>query len=351
MINRRPTRSIKIGRVFIGQNSPILVQSMCNTDTTDIGATVAQINELAVAGCEIVRVAVPSIEAAKALGPIKKEIELPLVADIHFSDELAVESIKQGVDKVRINPGNIGSKEKTTRVVKLAQEKNIPIRIGINAGSLEKDILKKYHNQATPEGMVESALNHIKILEDLNFYQIVISLKASDIERTVRAYELLAEQVDYPFHLGITEAGPTRQGTVVSAIGIGQLLSQGLGDTIRVSLTGNPVEEVRVAWDILKALKIRKRGVQITSCPTCGRTEMDLISLVAEVERATEQIDKDVHVAIMGCIVNGPGEAREADLALIAGKDSGLIIRKGKIVKRLQEKDLVKALISEIEQF
>jgi len=351
MIKRRKTRKIKVGNLFIGGSAPVVVQSMCNTDTRDVKKTVAQIKEMQKAGCELVRVAVPDTAAAKALGKIKKQISVPLVADIHFSYELALEAIRQGIDKLRINPGNIDSLDKIKKVVGEAKKKKIPIRIGVNAGSLEKDILKKYGGQATAKGMVESAMRHIRILEKLNFRDIAISLKASDVERTVEAYKLLSKKVDYPLHIGVTEAGTIFRGTIMSSIGLGYLLYNGIGDTLRVSLTADPIEEIKVAWEILKSLGIRKRGITVTSCPTCGRTEIDLINLAKKVEIALVNFDKDIHVAIMGCVVNGPGEAREADLAIVGGKGAGLIIKKGEVIKKLNESDLLKEFIKEVEKF
>lgn len=351
MIKRKKTRKIKIGNIFIGGGAPIAVQSMCNTDTRDIQKTVEQIKKLEKAGCEIIRVAVPDLKAAKALGKIKKEISLPLVADIHFSADLALEAISQGIDKLRINPGNIGSEEKIKKVVEAAKKKKIPIRIGVNAGSLEKDILAKYKNKATARAMAESAMRHIKILEKYGFKNIAVSLKASDIERTVEAYRLLSGKVDYPLHIGVTEAGTIFRGTVMSAAGLGILLYEGIGDTLRVSLTADPIEEIRVAWEILKSLGLRKRGITVTSCPTCGRTEINLIRLAEKVEKEMANFDKDIHVAVMGCVVNGPGEAREADLAVIGGKKAGLIMKKGKIVKRVEEKNLLKEFIEEVKKF
>lgn len=351
MIERRKTRKIKIGNVFIGGDAPIAIQSMCNTDTRDVAATVAQIKELIQAGCEIIRVAVPDMEAARALGEIKKQISIPLVADIHFSADYALEAIAQGVDKLRINPGNIGDEKKVTMLVKACKKKKIPIRIGINGGSLEKDILEKYNGQVTPEAMVESAMRHIKILEKNDFFDIAISLKANDVERTVRAYRLLAKKVDYPLHIGITEAGTTFRGTILSSVGFGILLFDGIGDTIRVSLTADPVEEIKVAWEILKSLGLRKRGISVTSCPTCGRTEIDLIKLANDVEKLLFGMEKDIRVAVMGCVVNGPGEAREADLAIVGGRGVGLIVKKGKIMRKVQEKDLLKEFMKEIEKF
>jgi len=351
MIKRNKTRKIKIGNVYIGGNSPIAIQSMCNTDTHDVKATVAQIRKLTQAGCEIIRITVPDIQAAQAIGKIKSQISIPLVADIHFSADVAMEAIRQGVDKLRINPGNIGSEEKVVMLVKECQKKKIPIRIGVNAGSLEKDILKKYKGKATAKGMVDSAMRHIKILEKYNFYDIVISMKASDIERTIEAHRLLSKKVNYPMHIGVTEAGTIFRGTIVSSIGLGVLLYDGIGDTLRVSLTADPVEEIRVAWEILKSLGLRKRGIAVTSCPTCGRTEIDLISLTKKVEKKLEGIDKDIRVAVMGCVVNGPGEAQEADLAIIGGKGVGLIMKHGKLLKKVNEKDLLKEFIKEIKEF
>ncbi len=350
MIQRKKTRKIKVGDIFIGGDAPISVQSMTKTDTQNVKATVGQIKELEKIGCEIIRVAVPHMKAAQALGQIKRQINLPLVADIHFSTELALEAINQNVDKLRINPGNIGNEEKIKAVVLAAQKKKIPIRIGVNAGSLEKDLLLKYGGKATAEAMVESAMRHIKILEKYHFQDIIISLKASDVERMVAAYRLLSQKVDYPLHLGITEAGTAFHGTVMSAIGIGILLEEGIGDTLRVSLSAPPEEEVKAAWEILKSLKIRKRGVTITSCPTCGRTEIDLIKIVEKVEKATQSIDKDIHLAVMGCVVNGVGEAREADLAIVGGKKVGLIVKKGEIIKKVPEKKLFNEFIKELKK-
>lgn len=326
------------------------VQSMCNTDTRDVASTVAQILELEKAGCEIVRVAILDMEAAKAIGKIKKQIHIPLVADIHFDYKLALEVIAQGIDKVRINPGNIGSEDKIKAVVMACKKNKIPIRIGINGGSLEKDILKKYKDKVTAEGMVESAMRHIKILEKYKFKDILVSLKASDIERTVEAYRLLSRKVDYPLHIGVTEAGTIFRGTVMSSIGLGILLYDGIGATLRVSLTASPVEEMKVAWEILKSLKLRKKGVTVTSCPTCGRTQIDLIGLANKVEQAVRDIDKDIHIAVMGCVVNGPGEAREADIGVAGGKGMGAIFAKGKVIKSVKEKDILSALLEEIEK-
>jgi (E)-4-hydroxy-3-methylbut-2-enyl-diphosphate synthase len=351
MIKRRKTRQVKIGDVFIGGSAPIAIQSMCNTDTRDVKATVAQIKLLQKTCCEIVRLAVPDLIAAKAIGKIKKRVSVPLVADIHFSAELAMEAMRQGIDKLRINPGNIGDESKIKMVVLEAKKRKIPIRIGINGGSLEKDILKKYKNKVTAKAMVESAMRHVKILEKYGFKDIVISIKASDVERTVEAYSLLSKKVNYPLHIGVTEAGTIFRGTVLSSVGLGILLNNGIGDTLRVSLTADPIEEVRVAWEILKSLGIRKRGITITSCPTCGRTEINLIELAKKVESALAHLDKDMHVAVMGCVVNGPGEAREADLAIVGGKGVGLILKKGEILRKVDEKNLLKEFIREVKKF
>ena len=344
------SKVVKVGPYKLGGNNPVRVQSMCNTDTRDVKATVRQILELEKAGCEIIRVAVPDMVAAKALGKIKKQIHVPLVADIHFDYKLALEAVEQGIDKIRINPGNIGSEEKIKAVVMACKKNKIPIRIGINGGSLEKDILKKYKDKVTAEGMVESAMRHIKILERYNFKNILVSLKASDIRRTVEAYRLLAKKVDYPLHIGVTEAGTVFRGTIMSSIGLGILLYDGIGATLRVSLTADPVEEIGVAWEILKSLELRKRGVTVTSCPTCGRTEIDLIGLAEKVEKAVANIDKDIHVAVMGCVVNGPGEAREADIGVAGGRGMGAIFVKGKVIKSVPENKILASLLEEIDK-
>jgi len=350
MIKRRKTKKIKIGDVYIGGNAPILVQSMTKTDTRDVQKTVAQIKLLEKAGCEIIRLAVPDMAAAKVLGQIKRKISIPLVADIHFSSDLALEAIKQDVDKLRINPGNIGSQDKIKAVVLAAKKKKIPIRIGVNAGSLEKDLLEKSGGVATASAMVESAMRHIKILEKYDFNDIAVSLKASDIERTVDAYRLLSKKVNYPLHVGVTEAGTAFVGSIMSAVAFGILLEEGIGDTIRVSLSAPPEEEVRVGWEILKSLKLRKRGVTITSCPTCGRTEIDLLALAEKVQKATQNINKDIRLAVMGCVVNGIGESREADLAIIGGKKVGLIAKKGVIIKTVPEDKLFDEFIKEVRR-
>lgn len=349
VVLRRQTRDIKVGDVGVGGSNLISVQSMTNTDTRDVGKTVAQISELTNAGCEIVRVAVPDTEAAEAIKGIKAQINIPLIADIHFDYQLALTAIDNGVDGLRINPGNIGSDLKVRQVVEKAKERGISIRIGVNGGSLEKSLLEKY-GHPTPEAMVESALRHIKILEAESFYDIKVSLKASNIPLMVKAYQLLAQKVDYPFHVGVTEAGTLQSGTIKSAVGIGALLAQGIGDTIRVSLTGDPVHEIRVGYDILKALGLRQRGAEIISCPTCGRTEIGLIPMAEAVEKYLEKVDKPIKVAVMGCVVNGPGEAREADIGIAGGKGVGLIFKKGEIIRKVKEAELLPTLLEEIEK-
>ncbi len=348
MYKRKKTKVIKVGNVKIGGNNPIVIQSMTNTDTRDIEKTLTQMRELASAGCEIIRVAVPDIDAAKAIKEIKKEINIPIIADIHFDYKLALESIKSGVDGLRLNPGNIGNKENVKKVVEVAKENMIPIRIGVNSGSISKELLKKYGVSA--KSMVESALEHVKILEDLDYYEIKISVKASSVPLTLESYRMLSKRVEYPLHLGITEAGTEFIGTIKSSVGIGTLLAEGIGDTIRVSLTANPVREVLVAKEILKSLGLRK-GLDVISCPTCGRTEIDLIKIAKEVEEKLKPYsDKDISVAVMGCIVNGPGEAREADFGIAGGKGVGLIFKKGEIIKKVDEKNLVTELIDIIKK-
>ena len=348
-IKRKKTRVVKIGDVLIGGDNPIAIQSMCNTKTSDVDATVKQILELEEAGCEIIRVAVPDMDAAEAISEIKKRIHIPLVADIHFDYRLALKAIENGVDKLRINPGNIGGEDRVKAVVEAAKTKNIPIRIGVNSGSLEKDILEKY-GEVTPKGLVESALRHVRILEKLDFHDIVISIKASNVPFSLETYSLLSDEVDYPIHLGITESGTAWSGTIKSAVGIGAILAMGIGDTIRVSLTGDCVDEVRVAKAILKNLGLRKFGIEFVSCPTCGRTCIDLIGLANRVEERCKNINKDIKVAVMGCAVNGPGEAREADIGVAGGKGYGLIFKKGEILKKLPEDELLDALMEEIEK-
>jgi (E)-4-hydroxy-3-methylbut-2-enyl-diphosphate synthase len=321
---------------------------MSKTDTKNIRSTVKQIRALAKAGCELIRIAVPDIEAASALGKIKKSVPIPVIADIHFDWRLALEAIRQGVDGLRINPGNIGAQWKVAEVVAAAADRNIPIRIGVNAGSLSKKILEKYHHPS-PEALVESASEHIGILEGLKFRNIKVSLKASNVPTTVEAYRLFSRRFRYPLHVGISEAGPSFAGIIKSSVGLGIILSEGIGDTVRVSLSADPIEEVRVAYEILKSLGLREKGPHIISCPTCGRCQIDIRGLAARVEKRLKDIDKPITVAVMGCIVNGPGEAREADIGIAGGKGIGLLFRKGKIVKRLEEKDLLNALMKEIE--
>lgn len=348
-IIRKKTKQVTLGTVKIGGNAPVVVQSMCNTDTRDAARTLEQIRRLEQAGCEIVRLAVPDRDAAKALGGIRKGTRIPLVADIHFDYRLALEAVKQGVDGLRINPGNIGGKSKVSEVVHACKDRGIPIRIGVNAGSLEKGLLEKYQHP-TPEAIVESAFGHIHILEDLNFTDLKVSLKASDVLTTVASYRLFSEKSDYPLHIGISEAGTLFSGTIKSSVGLGLLLSEGIGDTMRVSLTADPVEEVRVAYEILKSLKVRQRGVNIVSCPTCGRTEIDIIGLAQEVERRLAHIKEPITVAVMGCVVNGPGEAREADVGIAGGKGVGLLFKHGDILKKFDEKELADVLIREVEE-
>ena len=346
---KKVTRQIRIGNVRIGGDAPCSVQSMCNTDTRDVAATLYQINGLAAAGCELVRCAVLDMEAATALGRIKAESPLPVIADIHFDYRLALKVLDEGIDGLRLNPGNIGERWKVAEVVKAAGERLVPIRIGVNAGSLEKALLAKY-GHPTAEAMVESALGHVAILEELGYDQIKISLKASDVMKTVDAYRLLSEKVDYPLHIGITEAGTTFSGTIKSAVGLGILLADGIGDTMRVSLTGDPVDEVRVAYEILKALGIRRRGVNFVSCPTCGRCQINLVGVAEEVERRLRTIDKPLTVAVMGCVVNGPGEAREADVGIAGGRGEGLLFRRGEVLRKVPENELADALMAEVER-
>ncbi|MDD4237205.1 MAG: flavodoxin-dependent (E)-4-hydroxy-3-methylbut-2-enyl-diphosphate synthase [Desulfotomaculaceae bacterium] len=347
-MNRRKSRSLMVGRVKVGGGAPVSVQSMTNTDTRNAAATIAQINGLALEGCEIIRVAIPDSIAAAALPLIIQGIEIPLIADIHFDYRLALTALEAGVHGLRINPGNIGGRFKVAEVAAAARERGVPIRIGVNAGSLEKKLLTKYGG-VTPDAMVESALGHIHILEELNFTDIKVSLKASSIPLMVDAYRSLADQVDYPFHIGVTESGTLVAGTVKSAVGIGILLNEGIGDTVRVSLTGHPLHEVRVAYDILKALGLRRRGVDFISCPTCGRTQVDLIKLAEETEARLKGLDKPIKVAVMGCVVNGPGEAREADVGIACGKGEGLIFKRGVVVRKVSEEKLVDELLKEIE--
>lgn len=343
------TKTVKIGSKVIGGGNPILIQSMTNTKTEDIAATVAQINKLAAAGCDIIRCAVPTMEAAEALTEIKKQVEIPVVADIHFDYRLAIAAIEHGADKIRINPGNIGSRERVQAVVDAAKERQIPIRVGVNSGSLEKDLVEKYHG-VTAEGIVESALDKVKMIEDMGYDNLVISIKSSDVMMCVKAHELIAEKTDHPLHVGITEAGTIISGNIKSAIGLGLILHQGIGDTIRVSLTGDPLEEIKSAKLILKTLGLRKGGIEVVSCPTCGRTRIDLIGLANQVENMVADIPLDIKVAVMGCVVNGPGEAREADVGIAGGIGEGLVFRKGEILRKVPEDQLVSELFAEIDK-
>jgi len=346
---RRITKAIAVGNIYVGGDHPITVQSMTTTDPRNTEESIMQIHRLEEAGCDIVRVAVPTMESALSLGRLKEATSIPLVADIHFDYRIALEAIKQGVDALRLNPGNIGEKARVIEVVKAAKERRIPIRIGVNAGSLEKPLLEKY-GFPTAEAMVESAFGHISILEEMNFTDIVVSLKASDVAMTVEAYRMMSERCDYPLHLGITEAGTVWAGTIKSSVGIGALLLQGIGDTIRVSLTGDPVEEIRVGRQILKSLGIIQNEITIVSCPTCGRCQIDLINLAKEVEDKIGTLKKPIKLAIMGCAVNGPGEAREADIGIAGGVDSALLFKKGVIVGKIPEDKIVETLIQEIEK-
>lgn len=347
---RDKTKVIRIGNQVIGGGNPILIQSMTNTKTNDTAATVAQIQRLTEAGCDIVRCTVPDMEAAKAIAQIKKEISIPLVADIHFDYQMAIAAMENGADKIRINPGNIGSREKVAEVVRVAKERNIPIRVGVNSGSLEKELVEKYSG-VTAEGIVESALDKVHIIEDLGYDNMVISIKSSDVMMCVRAHELLADKTQYPLHVGITEAGTVTSGNIKSAIGLGIILNEGIGDTIRVSLTGDPVEEIKSAKLILRTLGLRKGGIEVVSCPTCGRTNIDLISLANQVETMVQGYDLDIKVAVMGCAVNGPGEAKEADIGIAGGIGEGLLIRKGEIVRKVPESELLCTLKYELDHW
>ncbi len=347
--NRRKTKKVRVGNVFIGGDAPVTVQSMTSTDTRNAEATIEQIKRLEEAGCEIVRIAVPDAEAAAAVVQIRKSVKIPLVADIHFDYRLALECIKNGVDKVRINPGNIGSIDRVRQVVEAARERDIPIRIGVNSGSLEKHLLEKYGG-VTAGAMVESALGHCRILEDLGYDNIVISLKASSVPMTIEAYRLMAEKSHYPLHLGVTEAGTFFSGTVKSAVGIGTLLAEGIGDTLRVSLTGDPVEEVKVGKEILKALGQRDEGIDFISCPSCGRCRIDLVNIANMVEEKLKSVNKKLKVAVMGCAVNGPGEARDADIGIAGGIGEALLFKKGKVVRKIPEDRIVEELLEEIDR-
>ena len=345
-IQRKPTNKIKVGDIFIGGDSPISVQSMTNTDTRDVRATVEQIKRLEEEGCRIIRVAIPDSQSAQAVKEIKKAIKIPLVADIHFDYRLALECMRNGVDKIRLNPGNIGGQDRVKAVADMARERQIPIRIGVNSGSVEKSIIEKFGG-VTPEGMVESALNHAAMLEAADFGDIAISIKASSVPMTIAAYRLLSQKTSYPLHIGVTEAGTVYKGTIKSAVGIGCLLAEGIGDTIRVSLTGDPIEEIRAVKQILKSLGLLKEGIDVVSCPTCGRTRVDLIGIVNEIEPILEKLDKNIKVAIMGCAVNGPGEAKDADIGIAGGVNEVLLFKKGLVVKKIPQENAVEELIKE----
>ncbi len=346
---RKETKAVKVRNIQIGGGAPVAVQSMTKTDTTDVDATIRQIEEMQKAGCEIVRIAVPDDDAAAALKEIRKRTEMPIVADIHFHYKLALKALEAGVDKLRLNPGNIGSIERVREVVRAAEAQKVPIRIGVNGGSLEKDLLRKY-GTATAEAMVESGMRHVHILEDLGFSDIIISLKASDVQRTVAAYRLMSEKVDYPLHLGVTEAGTPFGGTIKSAMGLGILLFDGIGDTIRVSLTAEPHEEVRVGWEILKSLELRKRGVNVVACPTCGRLDVDnFVEIVTEVERRLAHVEENLELSIMGCAVNGPGEAHDSQLGITFGRQVGMIFKNGVPMRRVAGADIIEEFVKEVE--
>ena len=349
-MSRANTRVVKIGDRVIGGGNPILIQSMTNTKTEDVEATVKQIQALTEAGCDIIRCAVPTMEAAKALSEIKKQISIPLVADIHFDYRLAIAAIENGADKIRINPGNIGSRDRIQAVVDAAKERQIPIRVGVNSGSLEKELVEKY-NGVTAEGLVESALDKVRIIEEMGYDNLVISIKSSDVMMCAKAHELITNRTDHPLHVGITEAGTLYSGNIKLAVGLGIILYQGIGDTIRVSLTGDPLEEIKSAKRILKTLGLRKGGIEVVSCPTCGRTQIDLIGLANQVETLVQSYDLDIKVAVMGCVVNGPGEAKEADLGVAGGKGVGILIKKGEIVKKVPESELLSVLKDELDHW
>jgi len=352
MIKRKPTRKIFIGPLAIGGDAPISVQSMTNTDTADVEATVAQIHRLEKAGCDVIRVAVPDMKAAEALRAIRDSISIPLIGDIHFDYRLAVAAMEHGAQAIRINPGNLGGPEKLAKVVDAAKIHKVPIRVGVNSGSIEKDLLKKhgFPTPDKPDALIESALRNVALLEDFGFYDIKISIKSSDTLTTVYGYRLLSEKTDYPLHIGVTEAGGLIAGTVKSSVGLGILLHDGIGDTLRVSLTRDPVEEVRVGFELLRSLRIRERGPELISCPTCGRTRIDLFPLAAEVEEYIQTMETKVKVAVMGCVVNGPGEAREADIGIAGGHGVGILFKKGEIVKKVPEKELLPLLLSELKK-
>lgn len=350
MLYREKTKVIKIGNKVIGGGNPIMIQSMTNTKTEDVAATVNQILRLQDAGCDIIRCTVPNIDAARAIAEIKKEISIPLVADIHFDYRMAIAAMENGADKIRINPGNIGSKERVAEVVRVARERNIPIRVCVNSGSLEKELVEKYHG-VTAEGIVESALDKVRMIEDMDYDNLVISIKSSDVLMSVKAHELLAGKTPYPLHVGITESGTVTSGNIKSSIGLGIILHEGIGDTIRVSLTGDPVEEIKSAKLILRTLGLRKGGIEVVSCPTCGRTNIDLIGLAAQVENLVQNYDLDIKVAVMGCAVNGPGEAKEADIGIAGGIGEGLLIKKGEIVRKVPENELLATLKHELDNW
>ena len=350
MLYREKTKVIKIGNKVIGGGNPIMIQSMTNTKTEDVAATVNQILRLQDAGCDIIRCTVPNIDAARAIAEIKKEISIPLVADIHFDYRMAIAAMENGADKIRINPGNIGSKERVAEVVRVAKERNIPIRVGVNSGSLAKELVEKYHG-VTAEGIVESALDKVRMIEDMDYDNLVISIKSSDVLMSVKAHELLAGKTPYPLHVGITESGTVTSGNIKSSIGLGIILHEGIGDTIRVSLTGDPVEEIKSAKLILRTLGLRKGGIEVVSCPTCGRTNIDLIGLAAQVENLVQNYDLDIKVAVMGCAVNGPGEAKEADIGIAGGIGEGLLIKKGEIVRKVPENELLATLKHELDNW
>ena len=350
MFTRENTRPVKIGNLIIGNGNLVRVQSMTQSFTTDIKKTVSEVNEMVDAGCEIVRITIPDMDSAKALKEIKKQVKIPIVADIHFQYLLAIEAAKNGADKIRINPGNIGGEEKVKEVVKICKEKDLPIRIGVNMGSLERDLYAKYGNLGVPRVMLESATRHIKILEKLNFKNIVVSLKGSNSVLTKQAYKLFAKRYNYPTHIGITEAGPSLAGIVKSAVGIGSILSEGIGDTIRVSVSEKPVEQIKIGWEILKALKLRQNGVDIIACPTCGRTEIDLIGLAKQVQNILSKVTAPISVAVMGCVVNGPGEASFADIGICGGKKQAAIFKKGKLIKTMGEERALPDFIAEVKK-
>ena len=347
---RVKTIKMRVGNIFIGGDAPVTVESMTNTDTRDVQTTISQIKKLEEIGCDIVRIAVPDNDAAIAIKEIKKAIKIPLVADIHFDYRLALASIENGADKIRINPGNIGEGDKVKQVVEMARLRGVPIRIGVNSGSLEKHIIEKY-GKVTPEGMVDSALSHVKMLEELNFHDIIISLKSSSVPMTIAAYRLMSSKSDYPLHIGVTEAGTPFSGTIKSSVALGCLLAEGIGDTIRVSLTGDPIEEVKVGHEILKSLKLGKEGIEIISCPTCGRCCINLVDIVKKIEYNLQGYNKNIKIAIMGCAVNGPGEAREADIGIAGGKGEALLFKKGQVIRKIAEESIIEELLREIKQY